>query len=92
MAMPKNQQQAAYYRTDSQMISKARTILSEEIGDPKQLWNLKKNLNKTKRKPSSNIGEGDRIVVGMKLEHGKSFICHMTILPHYYVEFALMIV
>ena len=90
MAMPKNQQQAAYYRTDSQTISKARTILSQncssssvynevnheakisvsqEIGDPKQLWNLKNNLNKTKRKSSSNIGEVDRIVVAMKLEH-----------------------
>ena len=70
----------------------AKISVSEEIGDPKQLWNLKKNLNKTKRKPGSNIGAVDRIVVAMKLEHGKSFICHMTILPQYYVEFALMIV
>ena len=29
MGMPKNQQQASYYRTDNQTISKARTILSE---------------------------------------------------------------
>ena len=43
-------------------------------------------------KPGSNNGEVDRIVVAEKLEHGKSFICHMTILSQYYVEFALMIV
>ena len=49
---------------------------------------MKSNLNKTKREPSSNSEEGDRIVVAMKLEHGKSFIRNVTILPQYYVVFA----
>ena len=31
--------------------------VGEEIKDPKQLWNLKQNLNKTKRESSSNSGE-----------------------------------
>ena len=58
----------------------AKIPVAEEIRDPKQLWNLKSNLNKTKRESSSNSEEGDRIVVGMKLEHGKSFIRNVTIL------------
>ena len=53
-----------------------------------QLWNLKNNLNKTKRESSSNNEEGDRIVVAMKLEDGKSFIRNVTILSQYYVVFA----
>ena len=73
--MPKIPPAAAYYRTDSQTLGKARTMLSEncsfssiynevnleakvsvgeEIRDPKQLWNLKQNLNQTKRQLSSN--------------------------------------
>ena len=100
---------AAYYRTDSQTISKARTMLSEnyssssiynevnheaklsvgeETRDPKQLQNLKQNLNKTKSESSSSSGEVDRIAAAMKLEQGKSFIRNMTILPQYYVVFA----
>ena len=88
--------------TDSQTISKVRTILSEncssssiynevnheakisvgeEIRDPKQLWNLKQNLNKTKRESSSSSGEVDRTVAAMKLEQGKSSIRNVTILP-----------
>ena len=80
---------AAYYRTDSQTISKARTMLREnyssssicnevnheakisvaqEIRDPKQLWNSKKNLNKTRRESISSSGEVDRIVAALKLE------------------------
>ena len=94
---------ATYYRTDSQTINKAKTMLSEnyssssiyndvkheakisvgeEIRDPKQLWNLKQNLNKTKRESSSSSGEVDRIVAAMKLEQGKSFTRNVTILPH----------
>ena len=99
---------ATYYRTDSQTINKAKTMLSEnyssssiydvkheakisvgqEITDPKQLWNLKQNLNKTKRESSSSSGEVDRIVAAMKLEQGKSFIHNVTILPQYYIVFA----
>ena len=100
---------AAYYRTDSKTISKAKTMLSEnfssssiynevnheakisvgeEIRDPKQLWNLKQNLIKTKRESSSSSGEVDRIVAAIKLEQGKSFIRNVTILPQYYVVFA----
>ena len=60
----------------------------QEIRDPKQLWNLKQNLNKTKRESSSSSGEVDRIVAAMKLEQGKSFIRNVTILPQYYVLFA----
>ena len=68
-------------------------FVGEEIRDPKQLWNLKQNLNKTKRESSSNGGEVDRIVAAMKLEQGKSFIRSVTILPQYYVVFvSLMIV
>ena len=66
----------------------AKISVAEEIRDPKQLWNLKNNLNKTKRESSSSIEEVDRIVVAMKLEHGKSFIRNVTILPQYYVVFA----
>ena len=55
----------------------------QEIRDPKQLWNLKQNLNKTKRESSSSSGEVDRIVAAMKLEQGKSFIRNVTILPQY---------
>ena len=61
---------------------------AEEIRDPKQLWNLKNNLNKAKRESSSNSEEVDGIVVAMKLEHGKSFLRNVTILPQYYVVFA----
>ena len=78
----------AYYRTDSQTVSKTRTMLSdnyssasiynevnyeakiyvgEEIRDPKQLWNLKINLNETKRESRNNSGVVDRIVAAMKL-------------------------
>ena len=66
----------------------AKIPVAEEIRDPKLLWNLKSNLNKTKRESSSNSEEGDRIVVAMKLEHGKSFIRNVTILSQYYVAFA----
>ena len=66
----------------------AKISVAEEIRDPKQLWNLKNNLNKTKRESSSNSEEGDRIVVAMKLEDGKSFISNVTILSQYYVVFA----
>ena len=62
--------------------------VGQEIRDPKQLWNLKNNLNKTKRKPSSNSGEVDRLVAAIKLEHGKSFMRNVTILPQYYVVLA----
>ena len=47
----------------------AKISVSEEI-----LRNLKNNLDKRKRKPSSNIGKIDRMVVAIKLEHGKRFI------------------
>ena len=57
----------------------AKISVGEEIRDPKQLWSLKQNLNKTKRKSSSNCGEVDRIVAVMKLEQGKSFIGNLTI-------------
>ena len=67
----------------------AKISVAEEIRDPKQLWNLKSNLNKTKRESSSNSEEGDRIVVAMKLEHGKSFIRNVTILPQYYIVFSI---
>ena len=67
---------------------KAKISVAEEIRDPKQLWNLKNNLNKTKRESSRNSEKVDRIVVAMKLEHGKSFICNVTILPQYCVIFA----
>ena len=60
---------------------------AEEIRDPKQLWNLKNNLNKAKRESSSNSEEGDRIVVAMKVEDGKSFIRNVIILSQYYVVF-----
>ena len=50
---------------------------------------MKSSLNKAKRESSSNSEEVDRIVVAMKLEHGKSFIRNVTILPQYYVVFAL---
>ena len=50
---------------------------------------MKSNLNKAKRESSSNSEEVDRIVAAMKLEHGKSFIRNVTILPQYYVVFAL---
>ena len=49
---------------------------------------MKNNLNKTKRESSSNSEEVDRIVVAMKLEHGKTFIRNVTMLPQYYVVFA----
>ena len=49
---------------------------------------MKSSLNKAKRESSSNSEEVDRIVVAMKLEHGKSFIRNVTILPQYYVVFA----
>ena len=49
---------------------------------------MRNNLNKTKRESSSSSEEVDRIVVAMKLEHGKSFIRIVTILPQYYVVFA----
>ena len=49
---------------------------------------MKNNLNKTKRESSSNSEEVDRIVVAMKLEHGKNFIRNVTMLPQYYVVFA----
>ena len=66
----------------------AKISVGEKIRDPKQLWNLKGNLNKKKRESSSNSGEVDRIVGAMKLEQGKSFIRNVTILPQYYVVFA----
>ena len=66
----------------------AKISVPEEIRDPKQLWNLRNNLNKAKRESSSNSEEVDRIVMAMKLEHGKSFIRNVTILPQYYVVFA----
>ena len=56
--------------------------VGEEIRDPKQLWYLKQNLNKTKSESSSSSGEVDRIVAAMKLEQGKSFTRNVTILPH----------
>ena len=49
---------------------------------------MKQNLNKTKRKSSSNSEEVDRIVAAMKLEQRKNFIRNVTILPQYYVVFA----
>ena len=67
----------------------AKISVAEEIRDPKQLWNLKNNLNETKRESSSNSEKVDRIVVAIKLEHGKSFIRNLAILPQYYVVFAL---
>ena len=36
---------------------KAEISVGEEIRDPKQLWNLRNNINKTKRQPRSNSGE-----------------------------------
>ena len=66
----------------------AKISVAEEIRDPKQLWNLKNNLNKAKRESSSNSEEGDRIVVAMKLEEVKSFILNVTILSQNYVVFA----
>ena len=66
----------------------AKIFAGEKIRDPKQLWNLKSNLNKKKRESSSNSGEVDRIAGAMKLEQGKRFICNVTILPQYYVVFA----
>ena len=66
----------------------AKISVAEEIRNPKQLWNLKNNLNKAKRESSSNSEEVDRIVMAMKLEHGKSFIRNVTILPKCYVVFA----
>ena len=65
----------------------AKISVAEEIRDPKQLWNLKNNLNKAKRESSSNSEEGDRIVVAMKVEDGKSFIRNVIILSQYYVVF-----
>ena len=64
----------------------AKISVGEEIRDPKQLWNLKQNLNKTKRESSSNSGVV-RIVAAMKFEQGKIFIRNVTILPQYYVVF-----
>ena len=46
----------------------AKISFGEEIRDPKQLWNLKQNLNKTKRESSNNSEEVDRIVAAMKLD------------------------
>ena len=46
---------------------KAEITFDEEVRDPKQLWSLKNDLNKTKRKSSSSSGEVDRIVAAMKL-------------------------
>ena len=66
----------------------AKISVGEEIRDPKQLWNLKQNLNKTKRESSNNSEEVDRIVAAMKLEQGERFIRNVTILPQYYVVFA----
>ena len=66
----------------------AKISVAEEIRDPKQLWNLKSNLNKTKRESSSNSEEVNRIVVAIKLEHEKSFMRNVTILSQYYVGFA----
>ena len=60
----------------------------EEIRNPKQLWNLKQNLNKTKRESSRSKGKLDRIVAAMKLEQGKSFISNVIMSPQYYVVFA----
>ena len=37
----------------------AKISVAEEIRDPKQLWNLKNNLNKAKRESSSNSEEVD---------------------------------
>ena len=65
------------------IIHEAKTSVSEKIRDPKKLWNLKQNLNKTKRESSSSSENVDRIVAAMKLEHGKSFIRNVTILPQY---------
>ena len=60
---------------------KAEITFGEEIRDPKQLWSLKNDLNKTKRKSNSSSGEVDRIVAVMKLEQGKSFIRNKIIIP-----------
>ena len=65
------------------IIHEAKTSVSEKIRDPKKLWNLKQNLNKTKRESSSSSENVARIVAAMKLEHGKSFIRNVTILPQY---------
>ena len=37
----------------------AKISVGEGIRDPEQLWNLKQNLNKTKKESSSNSGEVD---------------------------------
>ena len=100
---------AAYYRNESQTISKDITMLNEsyssssiynevnheakvsvgeEVRDPKQLQNLKQNLNKTKSESTSNSGQSDRILASLKLEQGKSFKRKVTILPQYWVIFA----
>ena len=46
----------------------AKISVGEEIRDPKQLQNLRQNLNKTKRESMSNSGEIGRILASMKLE------------------------
>ena len=63
----------------------AKISVGEEIRDPKQLRNLKKNLYKTKRESSSSSGEVDRTVAAMKLEQGRSFTRNVAILLQYYV-------
>ena len=65
----------------------AKSFVGEEIGNPKQLWNLKNNLNKTEKESSNNSGIFDRIVVLTKLEQGKSFIHNVIKLPQYYIVF-----
>ena len=65
----------------------AKSLVGEEIGNPKQLWNLKNNLNKTEKESSNNSGVFDRIVALTKLEQGKSFIHNVTKLPQYYIVF-----
>ena len=69
----------------------AKISVGKEMEDPKQLWNLKSNLSKTKRESSSNNGVVDRIVTAIKLEQGKSLIRNMTILPQCYVTFAFTV-
>ena len=61
---------------------KGKFFVGQEIINPKQLWNLKNNWSKTKKRELVDI-----IFTEMKLEQPKSFIRKVTILPQLYLVF-----
>ena len=66
---------------------KGKFFVGQEIRNPKQLWNLKNNWNKTKKESSKKSGVVDRTFTAMELEQPKSFIRNVTILPQLYLVF-----